>query len=278
MKKLLPILSLLLIASCGPVANQNVVSQQNIDNGDDPVLATKDEIIKSQMNRGKGTTVVSQADIRIKTKELKKAYLPDGHSEIPTSMTLESNVVSINYSQYDRNCGITSNSETKLGDRISDCNKIYNLGLDVKASWSSQLYGVAGEGNWSLVSVSINEDIKNIVWYDLTTKLLWSHNLGQRNFEEAATTLGRACAVFQESNEYSLDSNFVTWRLPTRADFLQADINGSRYVLNNTDKEYWTATQNTVNTAWTINQSTGNSTSVELTDTRAVRCVGIPVQ
>lgn len=278
MKSLLPILIFVLIASCGPVSNSSVVSQQTGDNGEDPALTTNDEILKSQMNRAQGSMVYSQFEIREKTKALKEAYLPEGHSVSPTLENLESVVTKIDHSEYLKDCGIISLSETTIADRISDCDKVYLAKLGKKTTWASQLYGVAGEGNWRLVSVSISGESKKMIWYDLTTKLLWTDYLGDVNFEKAAIALGKVCEEFQDSNEYSLDSNFVTWRLPTRSDFLQADINGARYVLNNIDKEYWTATQKTLTTAWAINQKTGNSSSTELTELRSVRCVGIPLQ
>ena len=68
----------------------------------------------------------------------------------------------------------------------------------------------------------------------------------------------------------------ITWRLPTRADYLQADLNGLRFVLPRTDAAVWTATVSGENreNAWSIIPKTGELTSVVRSTNLAVRCVG----
>jgi hypothetical protein len=70
----------------------------------------------------------------------------------------------------------------------------------------------------------------------------------------------------------------IKWRLPTRNDYLQADLNGIRFVLKTANSPFWTATMNSASTnrseAWTYNQSQRTIEKVAMTDLRQVRCIG----
>lgn len=273
------VLSLMIMTSCAPPEGSSVVSQTQTATGKDSVLTEKDEVLKSHMNRVRSIDVKSQAEIREETQTISQRYLPDGYFEVPSALTSEAAAGKVDINDFNTECGNMDVDKTTLGDRIANCKQIY-AAIGVNSSWATSIFGVSGEGNWSLVAVSINTDSKSLVWYDFTTKLLWSDYIDTANFENAATKLARTCAVFEDKNDHSLNSNSVVWRLPTRSDFLQADINGARYVLNNLNKEYWTSTMITSDTAWSINQSTGNSTSTAILSdtTKAVRCVGIALE
>lgn len=279
MNKLLLILSLVILSSCNAVSNGNVVNQnQYADNGNETIET--DQAIKSQTNRENGNEVVSQITITDKSLEDKELHSPDGYLEIPSEKTMEVKATKISIDDYDTECGNLADTDASVDLRIANCTKAYS-GRSIPTKWINQSNGVAGEGNWALVSVAKDKtkdpEVTTTIWYDYTTKLIWSDYIKEAGFEEAATAYNRACTVFSESNIHSLTSEYVAWRLPTRGDFLQADLNGSRYLLNNTNKNYWTSTLITKDTAWSIEQSSGNSTSTVLTEPKSVRCVGVRI-
>ena len=140
--------------------------------------------------------------------------------------------------------------------------------------WKGEDFGISGEGNWSLIAVKKNPDM--MVWMDQRTELLWSHTIARADWIDAS---GNNNANFPCENIDILPQENVAWRLPTRNEFLQADINGYQniFVLEDQDDEiYWTATsaKNTDN-AWTIRISNGVLAEVDKdTNTVAVKCVG----
>lgn len=280
MKKLIFILSLIALTSCNAVSNNNGTVNQNQNFETDDDIINIGQALKSQMNRENGSEVVTQRSIMDKSKEVKRLFTPEGYSEIPSSMTMESLATKTVLSNYNQECGNLIGKTSTLGDRIADCRKVY-LNRNVDTRWHNKSHGVAGEGNWSLVSVSIDISktpaVTSTVWYDFTTKLIWSDLITETDFAKAATAYNRTCSLFSENNRHKLNSDYVIWRLPTRGDYLQADLNGARYILNNTDKDFWTSTLISTDSAWSIKQSTGNSTLRALTEVLPVRCVGTEI-
>ncbi len=280
MKELLSITALILLISCNANQNPNVVNRENADKEETKV--TEDEAIRSQMNRNRGSDTVIQATIMDEVKSTKKAYYPEGYSEVPSSTTTESYAEKIDISKYTTECGVLKETTSTVGERIADCRKKYTNTMGIPSSWVAKNFGVSGEGNWSLVSVAIDAtqtpEVTTLVWYDFTTRLLWSDHIKEATFEEAVSDFNGVCKTFNKDNVHFLNTSYIDWRLPTRSEFLQADINGSRYILNNLDKTYWTSTLLTREAVYSIKQSTGNSSSTALTETHSVRCVGVAFQ
>jgi hypothetical protein len=194
-------------------------------------------------------------------------------------------------------CGTSGSQAT----RIADC----------ALSWDGTTNGTAGESLWQLVT-SING---KEVWKDTRTGLVWSDYLGADNWCKAAgnvqaddpagfcnnasyqdqTTPTSYCSEAtglspaKEGEDWSSGTyadekggmgktaaTIVRWRLPTPADWLQAEIDGVRFVLQSMDNAWWSASVVSVNRgfAWFFYGSYGYMYYVDRTDNYGVRCVG----
>lgn len=182
-------------------------------------------------------------------------------------------------------CGI-GKTET-LAQKITDC-----LSKNEKtATWDGKLYATAGESVWKLVTFSETESGTFEIWYDSRTQMLWSDivsasaNWCQASGSDLPQTdvVGVPCASLGKGQ--SLCTNYdpielpkVNWRLPTRNDYLQGDLDGLRFVLKFDTSNAWTATTATNATvrksAWGYNISTANLMAEEMTELRHVRCIG----
>lgn len=185
--------------------------------------------------------------------------------------------------------GTTFNNVT---ERIADClTKNPN-----NAVWDGEKYGAAGEGTWKLVSKS---SASKEIWLDTTTGMVWSYLItngttsafnwckASGNSQGATSTEAVDCA--KESQNISVcsgqffeetDKN-VIWRLPTRNDFLQADLDGLRFVLTRESDVLWTATMRAVSEkrteAWVYSSADGTLSFANLKTEHQVRCIGAPV-
>ncbi|MBP9680568.1 MAG: hypothetical protein KBD76_04100 [Bacteriovorax sp.] len=161
-------------------------------------------------------------------------------------------------------CGTTQNS---IAARIADCST--QNGAD--AIWSGATKSNSGEGEWKLVTkASTGEE----VWRDERTGLLWSDRFSGKTWCPAAgsTQMDGNCdantqsicvengtlipAIAGEDWTTGVYDNVkgsmgaiatstsptVRWRLPTKNDFMQADLDGMRYVLPNMSNTIWTST------------------------------------
>ena len=76
----------------------------------------------------------------------------------------------------------------------------------------------------------------------------------------------------------------VKWRLPTRNDFLQADLDGLRFVMKKENETLglWTSTirgaSQKRSEAWVYHSLEGTLSADDLDTEHAVRCVGAPVR
>lgn len=183
-------------------------------------------------------------------------------------------------------CGEGTNF-TGISGRIRDC-----LAKNPKlAVWNGTVSGAAGETTWQLVTLTSGG---KEFWQDLRTGLVWSDNTGLKNWcaasgnkQPSAVGIDIDCSTLGENQnscaELGVFGTNIVWRLPTRNDFLQADINGARFVFktSTTSNGYWTAT--VVGTsagrskAWSYNYVDGTLAASEMTNTLQVRCVGAPV-
>jgi len=165
-------------------------------------------------------------------------------------------------------CGVDQEL-SGINDRITDCT---NKNPNGKTIWEGSQRGISGEGLFALVQKSG----KKLLWLDQTTGLIWSYRLDDSPWKQASgadmdiTDEEFACNAIR-----SLPSTEVVFRLPTRNDYLIADVNGARYVLPDTDQSYWTATSIDGSTkAWGMNLAKGQSIEASTDDHLAVRCVG----
>lgn len=298
MKKQLNFVSLLaLTALVG--CNDDVGSRSTSQNPVKPAPPIEAEVIaqRSMLIREKGSDSLSTA------KEIKKTLAgtlsvksyrtvplmekdDEGSSKNTTTIT--------SLGRPAVNCGTGTFAGIKA--RIADC----VAKNTEKASWEGSLYGASGEGNWKLVSRS--DDNKEI-WIDETTGLLWSYLLSKED-EDTKTTFNWCKASGNgQGNTSSEQVDCLTtgageslcdrqtldevgtqakWRLPTRNDYLQADLNGLRFVLAREPSELglWTATMRSTATgrteAWVYSSKEGTLSAGNLTSERYVRCIGVP--
>jgi len=236
-------------------------------------------------------------NIRLTLPEIVEAIqtnkVPNGTFLIPnTKLHIDSKVDSPNPITKKLDCGNSSLSTVKIIERIKDCND--KIGDATASYWSGHAKGINGEGNWSLVSYSN----KKKVWQDSRTGLLWSDIVETEEYELAAglevdsddpeedesAAKKRVCQTDSDNYKDALGNiheSKVHWRLPNRNEYLQADINGARFVLPNTDpntdQETWTASYAGNSEAWAINQKTGVLRKVNMITKLKVRCIGVPL-
>ncbi len=172
-------------------------------------------------------------------------------------------------------CGAGPN--TSINSRIDDCSRINGA----RAAWN-YLNSSSGESIWKLVAKIGNVEM----WIDLRTGHIWSDILETGNWCNASgnseTGPGVNCQTLGTNpncvGKSLLGLLGIKWRLPTRNDFLQADLNGLRFVLKTAGLSFWTATMNSASLnrseAWTYNQAQGTLEKAALTELRQVRCIG----
>lgn len=169
-----------------------------------------------------------------------------------------------------------------LTERKTNCatrnNKLKNF------LWSATASGAAGEADWALVS---RNSAGFEIWQDYRTGMVWSDIISSgANWCNAA---GNAEEVCREMKGTSLclgkigGLDNVTWRLPTRNEFMQADLDGLRFVLKISESEtdFWTATLDSASIArdkaWVYRVTQGTLTSASFSNAKAVRCIGVSV-
>lgn len=185
-------------------------------------------------------------------------------------------------------CGQTSTLTLK--EKIADCALKEKNGT--LATWSGTIHANSAESIWNLVVLSKDENGVYEIWIDEKTGMLWSQILPRSNWCAASgsslyetDTVGINCAT--TGNGQSLCTNLnlaelpkVNWRLPTRHDFLQADIDGIRFVLPEGTDVFWTATVSSDvekrNKAWTYSMAQGTLAAHLMNTNQLIRCIGTP--
>lgn len=200
-----------------------------------------------------------------------------------------------------------------ISDRIQHCNR----------SWDGSVNGNAGQGLWKLVTRMSRQVLgAGEVWQDQRTGLLWSSLLSLDTAAALSTATWCAASGNQENpgggincaantasycNESltlqpesgpgayvaarggmgaqgSTTSPSVYWRLPSRSDYLQADVDGIRFVMPDmgptapsAGATEWTALASSASTiqVWTFSSDLGVvNTANGGTASSQVRCVG----
>lgn len=290
LKQLLSLLILtILLASCEFLqATDNGGNRKDQNNPrdprrDDPAITVEDmpQFLNSQMFRAQGTNIYKHSQVTEFFQNRDEAPLPNTLFPIPRKSQdmdqLTSRPNDPNNCGYDFDAGV----EPTISMRIADCRD--KNPDNVKAHfWSGKNNGLSGEGDWRLVA----HKGERSVWLDVSTGLIWSPPTVERSWEFASGSgVAEVDRICNGANDIANETDFflgitpeeVAWRLPTRNDYLQADINGSRYVLSiiGDSQIYWTANYITESQqAWAIQQNTGILSRQAETHSLRVRCVG----
>lgn len=253
--------------------------------------ATGDEVnqlINSQMHRLRASAPIlsyaQETDLSLRNA------LPSGLRRVPLMELDDEGTHGKNVVIQSRptvECGI-GEAFTGIDARINDC----HLKNATNSLWNGYLSGAAGEGSWKLVSLT---STGKETWIDLKTGMVWSDVVASGNWckasgntQESMIGVDTDCSVVGEGDSFCYGASSdgfgknIQWRLPTRNDYLQADINGLRFVLKKGGSTgFWTATMVSGSVgrdeAWVYYPEQGTLASGELTSSRQVRCIGIAV-
>lgn len=257
----LGLVSLLLMTSCftatkNDSANPNAPTVPRVnpgEAGDDDLLSSKArEVLFSQAYREVGSqqyTLNKLNELLAKNeKPAKIHFIPDPSTDIYDSVT--------SYNKAPINCGYGDDIES-INERINDC-KAKN---GENYQWLGSVNGNSGEGTWTLVYVSG----VTRVWLDENTGLVWSPPISETNWNNASgSSVADTDYRCSTTKLPMFTSQEITWRLPTRNELLQADLNGSRSVISHLNAKYWSASASVqTDKAWAIEFNTG---SLELAD------------
>jgi hypothetical protein len=189
-----------------------------------------------------------------------------------------------------------------------------------KTFWKGADGQLMGEVSWDLVARVSHASIsgEREIWRDRATGLIWSDVVASTSWCKAAGNsesqggcdtdnnpstnpggniinichigLGNADDQFGKGdiNGIGPDEKVIHWRLPTRNELLQADINGIRFVLRKfreavkttSNFKVWTSSTRTQNPAqaWSFNAQEGTLDNESKTSNNNVICVGWAVE
>lgn len=266
--KLLSLITLLFCVSCMEAADnpipKEVVKREPVLEEDNANDTFKPENTKAQAFRIKGKGQISYFKM---TQNIAKDE-EDSYRSVPKQDKDNDENITKSFDLGEVECG-TAAELKNVSERASDCETKFTK---EKTFWNGLTNGISGEGNFIVV---MNKDSKTI-WKDETTGLLWSHNIGQDTWAAASGNFGdNETEDFICNKIAGFGEDEVSWRLPTRSEFLQADINGARFVLPDTNRIYWTASSvDDGGTIWAINQKFGILEKKDETETLSIRCIG----
>lgn len=277
MKTIAIVAVLTFAASCEDVGSRGKFSAPRIDAAESDTTTS----IRSHLHRSTGTTVLSSQG-----ESTAAADLPVGYDEIPHLEQSDDGITGDAVVRAKRpiaECGLDASLKT-MAQRLRDCaTKNPN-----HYEWKGVANATAGEGTWKLVARALdNQEI----WLDETTGFMWSYVITTTsNWCQAAGNTqgpvvegGLDCSELHDSITrcegaalLGIPASEIAWRLPTRNDYLQADLNGARFVLPRTNVAVWTATVSSGNreTAWSIFPQTGLLTAQTRSTQMGVRCLG----
>ena len=295
MKNAQTLLGLLLLTTfvgCNDTGSRHQQKVTKTDPGLDPETSTA----RSNLHRVKGSVVLTYAEEITRTfandlPEVSYRRIPD--MELDDEGSDGANITTrTSLGRPKVVCGAVG-TFTGVTARIADCAA---KNAD-KAIWEGFRYGASGEGTWQLVS---RFDSGKEIWMDTRTGMVWSDTIvtgdGAKEFnwckaagnsQNDTPTSTVDCGELSQGESVCVNlvmdevGTQIEWRLPTRNDFLQADLDGARFVLKKeTINGLWTATMKSGvagrNMAWIYNSFDGSLTSGELSTTREVKCIGAP--
>ncbi len=224
--------------------------------------------MKSQMYRTRGTDQLSLENMQ---KALTESKLPDTYRTV-TNRFIDNDSQITPHSQDYEKCGDLENLKS-VKAKLNHC---FNVNGD-KALWVAKTNGIAGESDWRLVTYDKENGIT--LWIDTTTNLVWSHILKAQAWDIASGVAAEEDEKTYCESLTDLTHNKIHWRLPNRNEFLQADLNGARFVLKDTQNFFWTASSDiNQSNAWSIDQSSGVLKSVDRNMPLSVRCLGVIIK
>lgn len=274
----------LLLTSCEDVGSS---SRRGTPSSNNQAINESSAILVSHINRTRGQDVLTY------TKEIELTLagtMPIGQRIVP-DIDLDTegfqNVVTVE--AQGRPTVLCGNLETFSGTkaRIADC-KTKN---PTTYLWNGEENGAVGEGQWQLVAViatgrEIWKDTKTgMVWSEERAAVNWCRGSGNNQVTYDGTSVD--CVVLGEDKSSCTKSTYaelnddIRWRLPTRNDFLQADLDGLRFIYNSNsmaNRSYWTATLDSKSKtrAWTYVVPQGTLAVQEIPTVQYVRCIGAP--
>ena len=274
-----------LLVSC----NEDMASNRK-QNAYRPPLATEPVGVFSGIHRERGSKPITyQSEIGIDSENVSIRPIPDIRFDDEGGD--EKNVTTRTFRvRPDKICGL--GVKATLKEKIADC-----LAKNPdKTIWNGTNDAGSAESTWVLVTLAEKDGGSATfeIWMDLRTGMVWSDII---TFEgnwcsasgsqlQKADNVGEDCAITGKGQ--SLCTKYdpvelpkVSWRLPTRHDYLQADIDGIRFVLNKDPNTFfWTATVSSDvkarDKAWTYNMTSGTLVAELMNTNRHVRCIGTP--
>jgi hypothetical protein len=244
-------------------------------------------LISSQLHRLRGSPVLSYLG---ETEQVLSGKLGNLYKIIPNmqldneGMDTQNVLTRSGLGRPSAACGVGANFQG-ITARIEDCRKKNGE----SSLWVGQVNGAAGEATWQLVALTAEG---KEFWQDLRTNMVWSDVVNAGNWCKASgnkqavsDVLTVNCSIVGEGQSHcagvlldGLGEN-VKWRLPTRGDYLQADLDGLRFVLKKgTTLGSWTATLQAAavnrDQAWVYHVEEGTLSAEDLASERQVRCIG----
>jgi hypothetical protein len=282
-------LTLLALCALFLVACNDDVPSNRYNPTKEPQVADKENVtVYSGIHRERGTAPITyNSEILTNSEGAKVRAIPDIRFDDEGGD--EKNVTTRTFRvRPDQLCGTVIKASLK--DKIADCLKMNGE----KSSWNGTIDAGSAESLWVLVTLAENSAGENYeVWMDMRTRMLWSDLVtAEGNWCQASGSIlpasehvGEDCAITGKGA--SLCTNYnpaelpkVSWRLPTRHDYLQADIDGIRFVLLPGTNTFWTATASSDvkarDKAWSYNMRNGTLVAELMSTTRHVRCIGTP--
>ncbi|HXH31023.1 MAG TPA: hypothetical protein VNJ01_09445 [Bacteriovoracaceae bacterium] len=287
--KILALSLLSILISCGDDVGSNR-RLPTLENNRPDITANSPSVLRSSIHRENGSAVLTYADEISRT--LAQNLPPVAYRAIPDKEKDDEGTDGRNVfyrtsvSKKLVACGALK-TYTGIDARLKECASI-NL---ESALWNGQVYGASGEGNWSLV---IYTEDKKEIWMDNSTGMVWTDIALKGNWCEASgndqadTTTSRVdCNKMGEGKSLcdvihgDTTGAQIRWRLPTRNDLLQADLNGMRFVLEAKNSTgFWTSTITAKVTgrtqAWVYHPADGTLSGQALSSEQSIRCLGVP--
>lgn len=271
---LINIFVLLFLFSC---KESEVVSQVNLNRNRDtvcPTMPTPTDGDSSVTSLSKWLRSAAHHDRGVNTLSVSDEItngLNSSYRKIP-DVALDDESIVANSNSYVE-CGLSGT----LQERRDDCES-KNSNNIIRAD---QL-GNQSEDVWILVYYNQVSGLQ--AWFDRITGQVWSSSIGVNSWCEASGNTQNIAGIDCASAAFAQGScDFISqelggeFRLPTRSDFMRAEVDGIRYVFNISSQHLWSATASSQNKAkaWVFKGSDGSFETVDrLVPSQFVSCTG----